>query len=89
MAAVVVSSAAVVLAAAREDDAHETSLSSRLDEVVAAGVSGVLAYVADETDAVRIARGAANRENGAEVGRRTGSGRGASQRPSWPRSSCS
>jgi D-alanyl-D-alanine carboxypeptidase len=67
IAAVVVSSAAVVLAAGGEDDAREASLSSRLDEVVAAGVPGVLAYVSDGTDHLRIARGVANRETGAEI----------------------
>jgi D-alanyl-D-alanine carboxypeptidase len=67
IAAVAVFTAAVVLAAAGEDEAREASLSSRLDEVVAAGVPGVLVYVADGTDAVRIARGTANRDTGAEI----------------------
>lgn len=63
--AAVVSAAAFVLAATAEHDParHGTpSLSARLDDVVAAGVPGVLAYVADGSHRLRSARGFANRK---------------------------
>jgi D-alanyl-D-alanine carboxypeptidase len=66
-AAVAVSLTALVLAAAAQDGAEpgEPELSSRLDDVVAAGVPGVLAYVVDGRQAALVARGTANRETGA------------------------
>ncbi len=69
-AAVAVLGVSVVLAAAGEDDGaarRESSLGPYLDVAVAAGVPGALAYVVDEADAVRIARGVANRETGAPL----------------------
>lgn len=69
-AAAVVSVTAVVLAAAGEDGARPRaaeSLATRLDDVVAAGVPGVLAYVSDGSSRVRIARGVANRDSGTEL----------------------
>jgi D-alanyl-D-alanine carboxypeptidase len=69
-AAVAVVGAAVLITAAREDGAGEhgePSLSSRLDDVVAAGVPGALASVVDGSRRVRVARGVANRETGAEL----------------------
>ena len=69
-AAVVVSAAALGLAAVGDPDARgrsESSLSSRLDAVVAAGVPGTLAYVVDGSRRFRAARGVANRETGTEL----------------------
>ena len=69
-AAVVVSAVALVLAAVGDPDARagsESSLGSRLDDVVAAGVPGALAFVVDGSRRVRLARGVANRETGAEL----------------------
>ena len=69
-AAVVTLGAALLIAVAREDDAGERddpSLSSRLDDVVAAGVPGALVYVVDGSRTVRMARGVANRETSAEL----------------------
>jgi len=69
-AAVVVSAVALVLAAVGEDDADqrvESSLATRLDDVVAAGVPGALVYVVDGPHAVSVARGVANRTTGAEL----------------------
>ena len=69
-AAVVVSAAALGLAAVGDPDARgrsESSLSSRLDAVVAAGVPGTLAYVVDGSRRFRVARGVANRETGTEL----------------------
>ena len=69
-AAVVVSAVALVLAAVGDPDARdgsEPSLGSRLDDVVAQGVPGALAFVVDGSRRVRLARGVANRETGAEL----------------------
>jgi D-alanyl-D-alanine carboxypeptidase len=70
IAAVVLFGAASLIAAAREDDASGhggPSLSSRLDDVVAAGVPGALAYVADGSHRIRVARGVANRTSGFDL----------------------
>jgi D-alanyl-D-alanine carboxypeptidase len=69
-AAVVVFGAASFITAAREDGAGGRggpSLSSRLDDIVAAGVPGTLAYVVDGSRTVRLARGVANRKTGTEL----------------------
>jgi D-alanyl-D-alanine carboxypeptidase len=69
-AAVVVTAVAFVLAAVETGDAvdrRDLSLGPRLDDVVAAGVPGALAYVDDGSAELRVARGAANLETGASL----------------------
>ena len=69
-AALAVFATALVLAAARDDPGAgygQPSLSARLDDVVAAGVPGVLVEVVDGRRTIRLARGVANRETRAEL----------------------
>jgi D-alanyl-D-alanine carboxypeptidase len=69
-AAAAVFVAAFALAAVDEDEPPSRgapSLGSRLDEVVASGVPGVLAHVADGQRRVLLARGVANRDTGAAL----------------------
>ena len=69
-AALAVFAAALALAAVRDDDVGQygpASVSARLNDVVAAGVPGVLVRVVDRGRTIHLAQGVANRETGAEL----------------------
>jgi hypothetical protein len=66
--------------------ARAQDLQPLLDQVVAAGAPGILAWVQTPTDTVQLVSGVANRTTGAPMTPECIIGQAASPRPSWPRS---